>query len=57
MGESSRVRMTTKYDFSDIREQLVDSIKGTYPSSTSWVSLWFAMTRESIENVEGAVDG
>jgi hypothetical protein len=48
--------MTTKYDFSDIREQLVNSIKDAYPSSASWVSLWFAMTRELIENVERTMD-
>jgi hypothetical protein len=56
MVGGSGVWMTTKYDFSDIREQLVNSIKDAYPSSASWVSLWFAMTRELIENVERTMD-
>ena len=31
---ASLLRMTTKYGFSDVREQLVESIKGAYP--TKW---------------------
>ena len=34
---ASLLRMTTKYGFSDVREQLVDGIKGAYP--TEWEGL------------------
>jgi hypothetical protein len=34
---ASLLRMATKYDFTDVREQLVDSVKGAYP--TKWEGL------------------
>ena len=42
---ASLLRMTTKYGFSDVREQLVDSIKGAYP--TKWEDF------EDLEPVQG----